>query len=68
MVGDIRYKFVAAHGTNGGELYELEMDPYERHNLWGDPDCREIKIAMQEQLIHRMAWTVDPLPEGQAPW
>lgn len=68
MVRDIRYKFVAAHGTNGGELYDLEMDPYERYNLWGDPDCREIKIAMQERLIHRMAWTVDPLPERQTPW
>ena len=68
MVRDRRYKLVVAHGTDGGELYDLVDGPRETDNLWAHPDVRDIKLALQERLIHRMAWTVDPLPERQAPW
>lgn len=68
MVRDKRYKLVAAHGTNGGELYDLETDAQETRNLWHDADYSGVRLAMQERLIDRMAWTVDPLPERQAPW
>ena len=68
MVRSERYKLVVAHGTGGGELYDLEHDSKETHNLWDNPDYTDVKLEMQERLIHRMAWTVDPLPERQAPW
>lgn len=68
MVRDKRYKLVVAHGTNGGELYDLETDAQETRNLWHDADYSGVRLAMQERLIDRMAWTVDPLPERQAPW
>ena len=68
MVRSERYKLVVAHGTDGGELYDLEADPQETHNLWNHADYTGVKLEMQERLIHRMAWTVDPLPERQAPW
>ena len=68
MVRNERYKLVVSHGTGGGELYDLEDDPKETHNLWEHTDYTDVKLEMQERLIDRMAWTVDPLPERQAPW
>lgn len=68
MVRDKRYKLVAAHGTNSGELYDLETDAQETRNLWHNADYSDVRLAMQERLIDRMAWTADPLPERQAPW
>ncbi len=68
MVRNNRYKIVAAHGTESGELYDLETDPKETHNLWNNSDYKDVKLTMQDRLIDRMAWTVDPLPERQAPW
>jgi arylsulfatase len=68
MVRNERYKLVVAHGIGSGELYDLAEDPQETHNLWDNSDYWDVKLEMQERLIHRMAWTVDPLPERQAPW
>lgn len=68
MVRSRQHKIVVAHGTGGGELYDLDADPRETHNLWDSPDHAVIRLEMQERLIDRMAWTVDPLPERQAPW
>ena len=68
MVRDNRFKLVVAHGTDSGELYDLAEDPNETYNLWDRPDYKDVKLEMQERLIDRMAWTVDPLPERQAPW
>ena len=68
MVRSRQHKIVVAHGTGGGELYDLDLDPRETDNLWDSADCTAIKLEMQERVIDRMAWTVDPLPERQAPW
>ena len=68
MVRSQQHKIVVAHGTGGGELYDLNLDPQETNNLWDSPDYKPIKLEMQGRLIDRMAWTVDPLPDRQAPW
>ena len=68
MVRSKQHKIVVAHGTGGGELYNLDLDPQETNNLWNSPDCTAIRLEMQERVMDRMAWTVDPLPERQAPW
>jgi arylsulfatase A-like enzyme len=68
MVRSRQHKIVVAHGTGGGELYDLDLDPRETDNLWDSADCTAIKLEMQERVMDRMAWTVDPLPERQAPW
>ncbi len=68
MVRSRHHKIVVAHGTGDGELYDLNSDPQETNNLWDSPDYASIKLEMQGRLIDRMAWTVDPLPERQAPW
>jgi len=34
-----------------GELYDMEHDPLELHNLWADPDWREVRVRLTERLI-----------------
>jgi choline-sulfatase len=68
MIRTERYKLVAYHGLNEGELYDLEKDPDEYHNLWHNPDYTSLKLDMMSRLCDRMAWTVDPLPLRQSSW
>jgi choline-sulfatase len=68
MVRDDRYKLVRAHNLDSGELYDLSADPGETRNRWNDPDYQDVKREMLAKLSDRMAETVDPLPERQAPW
>lgn len=68
MVRTRRHKLVCAHGSDTGELYDLEEDPGETNNRWDDPDCGPVKTHMLKRLCDRMAWTVDPLPLRVADW
>ncbi|MEO1273417.1 MAG: sulfatase/phosphatase domain-containing protein, partial [Myxococcota bacterium] len=68
MVRTRSHKLVAFHGLNTGELYDLDADPNETHNLWDDPECRDLKLEMYTRLCDRMAWTVDPMPPRQSDW
>jgi arylsulfatase A-like enzyme len=33
-----------------GELFDLEEDPWERRNLWEDPDCAEVRKDLEDRL------------------
>ena len=66
MVRSERYKLVSVHGMDAGELYDLENDANETHNLWNVPEAQSVKVAMLKQLTDAMARTVDPLPERPA--
>jgi arylsulfatase len=71
MIRTATYKLTAYHGTGGenpGELYDLQKDPSETHNLWSDVASQSLKCSLFEQLCTRMAQTVDPLPPRQANW
>ncbi len=68
MVRTRTHKIVVPHGHDCGELYDLENDPRETTNLWGDPDHSTTQIKMMKRLLDRMAFTVDPLPERKAVW
>ena len=68
MVRTERYKLVAAHGLEAGELYDLDEDPNETRNLWHDKDYQTLKLAMFQRLCDRMTWMVDPLPPRVGPW
>ena len=68
MVRTDRYKLVAVHGMDAGELYDLQEDPNETHNRWFDPAHQAAKVHMLKRLADRMAWTVDPLPVRAARW
>jgi arylsulfatase A-like enzyme len=63
MVRTARYKIVAWHAQELGELYDLERDPNEFDNLWEDERYKDIKLEMMKRLCDRMAMTADPLPE-----
>ena len=62
MVRTDRYKLAAVHGMDGGELYDLDKDPDETNNRWGDPAYESAKLMLLKRLCDRMAWTADPLP------
>ena len=73
MVSDGRWKLVRVHSPEGGaipgsELYDLENDPGEHHNLWGKPEAAAEQMRMLELLADRMARTADPLPIRRAFW
>ncbi len=63
MVRTGEAKIVVYHGQPLGELYDLQADPHETHNLWNDPAYAALKMAMFKRVCDRMAWTCDPLPE-----
>ncbi|MEI9988104.1 MAG: hypothetical protein WDN69_36370 [Aliidongia sp.] len=48
---------IAYDGTEG-ELYRVDEDPYQWHNLWADPHCQSIKRDLIADLY-------DNLPPGR---
>jgi N-acetylglucosamine-6-sulfatase len=50
-VRDNRYKYIHHLDLDGmDELYDLESDPYELHNLMGNQDCKYILEKMKKEL------------------
>lgn len=68
MVYDGRYKIVAVHSTNEGELYDLQEDSKERFNLWSLQEYAGLKTDMLMKLCNAMAFTVDPMDERISDW
>lgn len=63
-VRDERYKLIHFYGEKGevncNELYDLQNDPNELNNLYGNKDYNEIQTRLQEQLDHfRTTLSVD---------
>lgn len=46
---DERYKLTVHRGRRWGELFDLQEDPDELHNLFADPSC----LALRAELMHR---------------
>ena len=68
MVRDERYKVVVYHGTDAGELYDLQDDPDEFVNLWDSPDHRDLRFEMVRKCFDASVFTLDPLPVRQGKW
>jgi arylsulfatase len=62
MVRTAEHKIIRDHGTDTGELYDLQQDPGEHDNLWETPNAQALKTEMLLRLADRMAQTADPLP------
>ena len=68
MVRTDRYKLVHHHSLDTGELYDLAADPDETHNVYGDPEYRDVRLDLFERLSNRKAGTIDPLPQRLGRW
>lgn len=54
-----KWRMTVFTDENWGELYDLENDPGEEHNLWSDPGHTLRKSALLESLISKMAAVTD---------
>lgn len=59
MLRNERYKLVCYHGHPGGELYDLDKDPQEFHNLWDDPRHLALKSDLTKQLLDALMLATD---------
>ena len=68
MVRTRTHKLAVTHGLGTGELYDLEADPGEVHNLWDAPGHKDVKIELLTRLADAAAFTADPIPPRIADW
>lgn len=62
MVRERRYKLVHITGSTEGQLFDLESDPLELHNLWNDPANLPIRQQMLNRLLEwRMQSSVETM-------
>ena len=59
MVRDNRFKFVVYHGQEYGELYDLQEDPWEHHNLWGSEGHIPVRETMNRKAFDSLAYSVE---------
>lgn len=57
-----RYKLVVYTNTGGGQLFDLQNDPFERRNLWNSETHQMIKAELMETLL-REASTNDRIDQ-----
>lgn len=48
---DRRYKLTVYWNREYGELFDLETDPGETHNLWDEPSARALKAELTRRLL-----------------
>lgn len=61
MQRDNRYKLVVR--TNGeNELYDMEQDPLERKNLYGNAACKELAAKLEKKMFLWLLSTSDVTP------
>ena len=59
MIRNRRYKLCNYHGTGRGQLFDLDKDPNEHLNLWGDPAHAEIKSELMLASFDAEAMSAD---------
>jgi arylsulfatase A-like enzyme len=65
---DRRWRITYYRGMPWGELYDLENDPREMHNLWDAPAAAKAKAELTERLLQKMLELAErsPLPTRSA--
>jgi len=61
-------KIAVHHGSNPGELYDLQADPGEHVNLWNSKEHADMKTEMMNLCFDASVATMDPVPMRIAPW
>ncbi len=54
MIRDIKYKFVYYPCGNVKQLFDMERDPNECNNLYGNPEYIEIANSLEKKLIENL--------------
>jgi arylsulfatase A-like enzyme len=59
-----KWRFSAFGGEDWGELYDLEADPNETHNVWDDPAYAQAKAELSLRLIAHLTLQMDESPRA----
>lgn len=62
----LRFRCTVWHGQPWGELYDLEQDPLELHNLWNEPSARDLQQHALTELMQAMLAAQDDSPYPSA--
>ncbi|HMJ08308.1 MAG TPA: sulfatase-like hydrolase/transferase [Pyrinomonadaceae bacterium] len=65
LVND-RYRLTTYSGQPYGELFDLQEDPDEFHNLWDAPRAKNIRADLKAELLSKIIETDYPLPRQTA--
>lgn len=68
MVRTDEAKIVVYHGTEQGELYDLEADPDEFINLWDDDSYWDLQLDMMKLCFDASVLSMDPHPPRLGPF
>jgi arylsulfatase A-like enzyme len=60
-----RYRMTIYQGHDWGELYDLQEDPGETHNLWDSAEHGEVKADMSLRLAQQLAGLMDESPRAR---
>ena len=59
-----RWRYTVYHGQPWGELYDLEQDPHETHNLWDSAMHKDVRAQLSERLTHHLIAQMDESPQS----
>lgn len=62
----LQYRLSVFEGADWGELYDLQSDPTESHNLWEDAASAAIRGELLHRLAKAMIHYADPSPHPTA--
>jgi arylsulfatase A-like enzyme len=57
-----RYQLTVYSGQDYGELFDLQEDPDQVHNLWSSPRHRSVRDSLHQWLLHELLLTESALP------
>jgi arylsulfatase A-like enzyme len=56
------WRYTIYRDQDWGELYDLNADPKETHNLWDSPDHQGVRAHLSERLSHHLIAQMDESP------
>ncbi len=59
---DERHRLTVYDGQSWGELYDLQADPQELHNLWAAPQAQGVRAELMERLVRAMMDAAEACP------